>query len=348
MSYFANDISPENFFQNSTVLITGACGTVGRNLALKLIQYNLGALHLLDLDDTKLTVLNDELEEYNNVKLILGDIREKERIFRALKGVDFAFHCAALKHVAIGEQNPHEVVLTNLIGTHNIVEASLRNKVKKVVFTSSDKAVNPVSTMGASKLLGEKIITAAHHNRDDQPTVFACIRFGNILGSRGDIICRFKKRIEKNVPLSVTNLEMARFAITTEEAVQLLLKSMITSIGGEIFVPKMLAIVLKDLVEIVKEYAFLSRGVYPQVNVVGASPGEKDYELLMTETEAKQAIEIDDMYIILPSISGIEKNTNHQPFLDLRGKLKTHSYQSNMSPSIPKKKITSIVRDLLR
>lgn len=341
-SYYDENISPEEFFNEKSILITGACGTIGKNLARQLLNYNVQTLRLFDLDDTKLTELRDELENFTNVRYLIGDIKDKERLSRAFQRIDYVFHCAALKHVYIGEYNPREVILTNVIGTENVIEAALRNNVEKVIYTSSDKAVNPTNTMGASKLLGEKLITAANYARGTARTIFSSVRFGNVLGSRGSIIPRFKQRVQKNLVLTVTDPTMTRFMMPIQHAVNLVIKAMVLAIGGENFVLKMPSVLLNDLVELFQDYAWLKYGINPKIDVIGVYPGEKNYEELLTEAESLRAIESTEMYIILPMMREIREKYP-QKIVQQVGKLKTHEYNSHNVKPIPKTELEKLL-----
>jgi len=343
--YEFGEVNIRKFFESKSILITGACGTIGKNLARQLLGYKLAGLRLLDNDDTAITELKDEFEYLDDeeiLRFLIGDIRDKERLIRAFEGVDYVFHCAALKHVAIGEYNPREVILTNVNGTENVIEAALQNNVKKVVYTSSDKAVNPVNTMGASKLLGEKLIVAANYIRGSSQTRFSAVRFGNVLGSRGSIIRRFEKRVEKNLPLIVTDPNMTRFMMPIRDAINLTLKTMVLSEGGEIFVLKMPSLILADLVDIFIEYAWMKYGINPTVNTIGLFPGEKSYEELMTEEEVSRALETKDMYLVLPHIKELLEDYPKN-ILGQRGNIQTKSYNSQHTDPISKNDLKKLL-----
>jgi FlaA1/EpsC-like NDP-sugar epimerase len=338
-----DNISFEEFFKGKSVLITGACGTIGKNLAKEMLNHDIKTLRLLDLDDTALTELKDELEENSeNIRFLLGDVRDKERLSRAFEGTDYVFHCAALKHVSIGEYNPREVIMTNVIGTGNVIEAAMRNNVARVVYTSSDKAVNPVNTMGASKLLGEKLITAANYTRGSARTIFSSVRFGNVLGSRGSIIPRFKQRIKKDLKLIVTDPNMTRFMMPIKNAVDLVITAMMLSLGGEIFVLKMPSVLLSDLVDLFQEYAWLKHGINPKIEVIGLFPGEKNYEELKAAEEIPRSVEHPNMYIILPHIKEIRDDFPQEILLRM-GNLKSHDYNSRNVKPISKEELKELI-----
>ncbi len=345
--YTTNETQLQEFYEAKSILIIGACGTIGKNLAKQILKYNPKKLRLFDSDDTALIELSDEVEEEDQdvLRFLVGNIRDKERLVRAFEDIDYVFHCAAFKHVAIGEYNPREVIHTNIIGTENVIDAAIRNNVRKVLFTSSDKAVNPINTMGASKLLGEKIIIAGNTIRGPRRCIFSAVRFGNVLGSRGSIIPRFKKRIERGMKLIVTDPDMTRFMMPVDDAVKLTLKSMAFAIGGEIFVLKMPTVVLKDLVELFVDYAWEKYGIKAKIQEVGSFPGEKDYEELMTGIEIPRAVELDDMYIVLPHIEEL-LGWYTKELLAQMGKIRTKAYDSRFTTSLAKNDLKEILKDI--
>ena len=347
INYYVDNI--ESYFESKVIIITGAGGTIGKNITKTLLAYNPKSIRLLDNDDTIITELKDELEVLDN-KLILryfiGDIRDRNRMIRALEGVDYVFHCAALKHVAIGEYNPGEIILTNINGTENVIEASLQNNVERVIYTSSDKAVNPVNTMGATKLLGEKLIIAANYIRGSKRTIFSSVRFGNVMGSRGSIIPRFKKRIKQGLPLVVTDPDITRFMMPIKDAVDLTIKALVISNGGEIFVLKMLSLKLGDLVDLFIEYAENKYGQKIKSDVLGLFPGEKLFEELMTEDELARVIELDDMYVILPYIKELlQQYPKEYPkeIQKLLGKIQDKNYNSHLTSQLSKEELKNVL-----
>jgi UDP-N-acetylglucosamine 4,6-dehydratase/5-epimerase len=224
---------------------------------------------------------------------------------RAFEGIDTVFHCAALKHVEGGEYNPFEATQTNVVGTQNVIDACLATGVRTMILTSSDKAANPTSVMGASKLLAEKLVSAATNYRGTHQTVFASVRFGNVLGSRGSALELFARQIAAGGPVTVTDPTMTRFVMTTDRAVELAIRAAEIARGGEVFVFKMPVARLSDLVAATIAVVAQRGGQDPgdiQTTTIAARPGEKPYEELMTEDESARALDIGDMYAVLPSI----------------------------------------------
>lgn len=291
------------------ILITGGTGTIGRELVKQALNFDPAVVRIFSRDESKQYDMQHDFTGYKNIRFLLGDVRDKERLRMAMDEIDLVFHAAALKHVQACEYNPFEAVKTNIYGTQNVIEAALEKNVERVIMTSSDKAVNPANTMGASKLMAEKLITAASYYKGSRRTVFASVRFGNVLGSRGSVIPLFKEQIRLGGPVTLTHENMTRFVMSLEEAVGLLFKAASVARGGEVFVLKMPVIQVADLARVMVEtlapaYGFESGQI--KVNIIGAKPGEKLYEELISSGELRRTRELEDMYVILPAI--IESN----------------------------------------
>jgi len=285
--------------------VTGGSGTVGVHLVSKLLDAGAAVVRIFGRDETKQFYQRQRLGPRTDVRFLIGDIRDRDRLVRAAEDVDIVFHCAALKHVESGEYNPFEVTQTNVIGTQNVIDASLAAGVKTMILTSSDKAANPTSVMGASKLLGEKLVTAATNYRGPHSTTFASVRFGNVLGSRGSAVELFARQVAAGGPVTVTDPAMTRFVMTTDRAVELALLAAEVAKGGEVFVLKMPTAVLGDLVASTIAVAAPRSGHDPSAigtTSIRPRPGEKPYEELMTEEESTRAKDIGEMFAVLPSI----------------------------------------------
>lgn len=279
------------------VIVTGACGAVGSALVKDLANRDNSVIGLLDNNEEKLFWLNKELsshKNYANLRFILGDIRDANRLGRAFSGAAIVYHAAALKHVKLNEQNPFEVIKTNVLGVENIINAAIENMVEKVIFASSDKAVNPTSSMGASKLLGERLFIAANAFVGRQKTSFSCVRFGNILNSSGSVVPIFRHQLANKEVLTITDEAMTRYLITMRSALDLLYYAEKNMVGGEIFVGDMGA---ANIIEIAKA---VNNGLLPEYRVIGALPGEKLYEELVTDIEAKRTFLKDNYMVVLP------------------------------------------------
>ena len=304
----------KKLFKNKKILITGGTGSIGQEIMREILKYEPEVVRVLDVDETKQFELQQEYGDPENLRFLLGDIRDKERLYRALEDIDIVFHTAALKHVLACEYNPFEAVKTNVIGMQNLIDAAMAEEVEKVIFTSSDKAVNSPNVLGATKLLAERLITSANYYKGMRKTIFSSVRFGNVLGSRGSVIPLFKNQIEQGGPVTITDIEMTRFVMSMREAINLLFKATEHTKGSEIFVFKMKALKITDLAEVMIEELAPKYGDSPnaiKMEIIGNKPGEKLYEELMTEEEARRALESEEMFIVIPEmkeLSHIEKS----------------------------------------
>ena len=304
----------KTIWNNATIFITGVCGTVGKELLRQIIEKNPAKVIGIDNNESATYFLSQEYRNNNKVQLYVGDIRDKESMVRRTKGVDIILHVAALKHVYLCEESPLEAVRTNIMGTQSIIDAANYNNVKQVVYTSSDKAVNPTSVMGTAKLMAERLISAANMESGSNGTVFSTTRFGNILGSRGSVIPTFKKQIASGGPMTLTDQNMTRFIMSLEEAVELVIDSAELQQGGEVFVTKMPIIKITDLAEVMIRELASKYGHEPddvKLDVVGARAGEKLYEELVNTEETRRTIELEKFYVILPALS---LTSTHNPY----------------------------------
>lgn len=284
---------------NSRVLVTGACGSVGSALVQRLLDDG-HTVCVFDQSEDGLFKLDQELKGAGGrLRLFLGNVRDEDRVRRAMDGVRIVFHCAALKHVYLSEYNPFEAMQTNIVGTNNVIQAAFAAEVERVVLTSSDKAVNPISTMGATKLLGERLFIGANHFAGIHKTRFSCVRFGNVLNSNGSLLKIFKRQLDDNQPLTITSKRMTRFFISMSQALDLCLDALARMIGGEIFVMNMGS---SDIITLAKVVS----GDRPlQFIEIGLKPGEKIYEELVTENEAPRTVLDGNTYVILPETVGM-------------------------------------------
>ena len=282
------------------VLITGVCGTVGREILAQLLRADPASVVGLDNNESELFFLDQEIGAHEpRLSLFLGDVRHGPTLHRAMNGIDVVLHAAAFKHVYLCEQSPEEAVQTNILGVQAVIEAAEANGVERVLFTSSDKAVNPTSVMGTSKLMGERLITAADRRRRGAGPVFASTRFGNVLGSRGSVIPLFQRQIAAGGPVTLTDPGMTRFIMTLQEAVGLTLDSVFMARGGEVFVTKMPVVRIEDLARVMVEE--LSDGSVA-IETVGMRPGEKLYEELLNDEEVRRADELEHFLVIRPAV----------------------------------------------
>jgi FlaA1/EpsC-like NDP-sugar epimerase len=291
-----------NWLDGKSVLITGVSGTVGSALLKEVLRANIKVVRALDYHEHGMFQLQQQLGQRENVRWLLGDIRDERRLRRAMENIDVVFHAAALKHVTIGEYNPFEIVQTNLVGLQNVIQAALENDVERMIFTSSDKAVNPTNTMGASKLMGERLVAAANEMRGTAGTRFASVRFGNVLGSNGSVADIFRRQIAAGGPVTLTDRRMTRFVMGLENSVRLVLRAADWAVGGEVFVLKMFALSIIDLAEVMIRKLAPQHGYLPQdiqIVEIGSQTGEKLYEELLTEAEIPRSFEDDELIVYL-------------------------------------------------
>ncbi|NJD03358.1 MAG: polysaccharide biosynthesis protein [Ruminiclostridium sp.] len=299
-------------FSNKNILVIGGTGTIGQTLVKKLLALNPRVIRIYSRDEYKQFVMQSNYCEEKRLRFLLGDVRDKERLDRAMNGVDVVFDLAALKHVPAAEYNPFEAVKTNVIGTQNVIECAMDNNIEKVIYTSSDKAVSPTNTMGATKLLAERMIVSANYYRGNADIVFAAVRFGNVMGSRGSVLPLWREQILANGYITITEPEMTRFMMSINDAAGLTIKACEKARGGEVFVLKMPVMKLIDLAEvfteeICKKHSLQRKSI--EIRKTGLRPGEKMYEELMSNKEKSESLENEDMYEIIPS-GGFEKNMN--------------------------------------
>lgn len=305
-----------NQWQGLVVLVTGVCGTVGSELLRQLSDLKCARIIGIDNNETELFFLGQRYASRANIDLFLGDLRDSEALARLFRGVDVVLHAAALKHVVLCEQSPREAVATNIQGIMNVIDAAEANGVKRLLFTSSDKAVNPTNVMGTTKLMGERLITAAHaHRAGPQATIFASTRFGNVLGSRGSVVPLFRRQIAQGGPVTLTDPDMTRFIMTLKEAVRLVMDSVFLARGGEVFVTKMPVARIADLASVMIELCASRYGRNPSditVTTIGTKPGEKMYEELLSEEEIRRTMELRRYFAVLPAFKSVYQQIEYR------------------------------------
>lgn len=328
-------------FRDQIVIVTGASGSVGQELVGQLLPLRLAEIRLLDNNESELFLMSELYRKHGNVTAFLGDVRDFQKVSSVCRGGDIIFHCAAFKHVYFSEYNPFEAVQTNILGTKNVVQAALNNGIKCVIFTSSDKAVNPTSVMGTSKLMGERLITAANIVNRNHRQHFASVRFGNVIGSRGSVYQVFHDQIKEGGPVTVTDPGMTRFFMSLERAAQLVLEGAMLAKGGEVMVTKMQVISIMDLAEVMIEILAPYYGNNPadvEIKIIGAKPGEKMYEELLSYEEAGRSLELKEMFIVLPAFRAMYANIDYT-YPDATGQMVTQPYNSSQEPPISKEAV---------
>ena len=305
----------DNPWSNKRLLITGICGTVGSELLRQILPLNPKEIIGLDNNETELFFLDQKYQHLENVHIYLGDVRDRDKLSDMMRGVEIVLHASALKHVILCEKAPNDAVQTNIQGVQNVIHAAIANNVQRVLFTSSDKAVNPTNVMGTSKLMGERLMTAANAFRQKNGPIFASTRFGNVLGSRGSVIPLFKRQISDGGPVTLTDTRMTRFIMTLREAVRMVIDSTFFAKGGEVFVTKMPIIRIEDLAEVMISLQAEVGGYKPEdikVEVIGSKPGEKLYEELMSEEETRRTVELQDYFVVLPAFKSVYQDIDYR------------------------------------
>jgi len=284
------------------VLITGGTGSFGRRFVSRMLTAaKARKLIVYSRDELKQSEMQAELaEEFDaetmrKMRFFLGDVRDRERLTMALRGVDIVVHAAALKQVPAAEYNPSECIHTNVLGAENVVWASLTNRVQRVIALSTDKACNPINLYGASKLASDKIFVAANNLAGDIGTRFCCVRYGNVVGSRGSVVPIFKRLAERGATeFPITDPRMTRFWITLDQGVDFVLSSLEMTRGGEIFVPKIPSMKMTDLLETMAPGA--------TAKIIGIRPGEKLHEMMISSDDARNTVDLGDRYAIEPDL----------------------------------------------
>ncbi|WP_435358651.1 SDR family NAD(P)-dependent oxidoreductase [Haloarchaeobius sp. DFWS5] len=299
--------------QGKNVLVTGGGGSVGRALIPRLLEDNLAVLRVFDNNEPSLSAIRAEHGD-DRLRYLAGDVRDRERLDRAMSNIDVVVHTAAMKHVDICEYNPFEAVQTNVVGMQNVVDAAIDADVERVVFTSSDKAVDPANTMGTTKLLGEKLIIAGNKHAGEADLRLSSVRFGNVINSSQSVIPLFKEQISEGGPVTLTDPRMARFFLTFDDVADLVRTAIGKTQGGEIFVRKMPAIRIEDLAEAMIQELAPEFGYSPEdidVEIVGRRLGETFHEEIVTERESYRTHESDRYYAVLPETADEPGHIDH-------------------------------------
>ena len=318
-------------FDGKKILITGGTGSLGKALTRKLLKTNIETIRIFSRDEWKQVQMQSEFED-NRLRYFIGDVRDKERLSRALKDVDIVIHAAALKQMPVAEYNPFEAVKTNIIGTQNIIETCLDNNVKIVLGIGTDKAVAPVNTYGASKFLMERLLVSANFYKGIQDIKFLCVRYGNVLGSRGSVVPIFLNQIKTGKKITVTDPNMTRFNITMNEALELILRVLKNGKGGEVFVPKIKAYRVGDMKDAIIELS--KRSI--ETEIISIRPGEKVHESLISKDELRNLFESSDDYVI------IDQNLYNQ-YDNLIKTTLEGQYSSDKVPLLTKEEIKEIL-----
>ena len=340
----------KSIFADKSILVTGSCGTVGTELVNQLLNsetYAPKELIGIDNNESQLFFQDQNYLQDRRAYFYVTDIRDRDALNNIMRGVDIVFHAAALKHVILCERSPEQAVQSNIQGVQNIIAAAQANGVETVIFTSSDKAVNPTNVMGTSKLMGERLMTAANSNKRGQGPIFASTRFGNVLGSNGSVIPIFHNQIKQGGAVTLTERNMTRFVMSIEESVKLVLDSACYAKGGEVFVTKMPVVRIEDLAKAMIEELAPKYGYKPEsvaITQIGAKPGEKLYEELMSPEETRRTIELQRYFSVLPAFRGIYQDIEYK-YPDIIIKEVTNPYVSADETPLSVSEIRQLLHD---
>lgn len=285
-------------WERQTILLTGGTGSFGKHFCkIMLEKYHPKVIRIYSRDELKQHEMRQQIDD-DSIRYFIGDVRDSDRLRRAMEGADLVVHAAALKQVPSCEYNPLEAIKTNIFGAKNIIDAAIDTKVKKVVALSSDKAVNPVNLYGATKLCADKIFINGNSYSGPRGTRFSCVRYGNVIGSRGSVVPLFKEQ-KKLGKITITDERMTRFWITLDQAVELVVQAFNYMQGGEVFVPRIPSMKILDLAKTIAPEC--------EIEVIGIRPGEKIHEILITEEEGRNTRAYNGMYVIMPNYSWWER-----------------------------------------
>ena len=336
-------------FKDKRILVTGGTGSIGSEIVRQLIPFRPRTIRVFARGEYAHHKLRQEFvpDKNNNVvRFIIGDIRDKNRLRLAMENINIVFHAAAMKHVDICDNDPFEAVATNILGTQNVIDVAREFNVDKVIAISTDKAVNPEGVLGVSKLMAEKLILNSYYYRGNKKTKYTCVRFGNVLGSSGSMLPLFKNQILKNGYVTITDPSMTRFVMTIPQAVSLVLRAAVLTKGQEIFVLKMPAVKLGNLVDCtIQHYSgiFSKNPSDIKKKIIGLRRGEKKHEQLLADHETGGVLETKDMYILTPR----EDVWGYQHTSGYSGRLKKASqgFSSEHAKKLTQKEILKLLKE---
>ena len=329
-------------FKDKTILITGGTGSLGQALTKRLLEMDAHAIRIFSRNESKQIEMENNIKD-DRIRFFLGDVRDLQRLTRATEDVDLVFHAAALKHVPKIEYNPFEAIKTNVVGSQNVIDACLTNDVEKVICVGTDKAVSPLNTYGATKLLMEKLFVAANNylNPEKHRTVFLAVRYGNVLGSSGSVIPKFIEQIKTNKPVTITDPKMTRFSITMDEALDFIFNATKIGKGSEVFVPKLRAYNIVDVKNALTE--LLSD---TGEKIIGIRTGEKLHETLINEDEIRYSWEFKNMYMIANPLYSLFTDKNiKESYQGIKKIEDIQKYSSNVVEKIPVKNLKTIIKN---
>jgi len=323
-------------FDGKKILITGGTGSLGRALTERLLESNVETIRILSREEWKQEQMREELND-KRLRFLIGDVRDMERLRMALEDIDIVFHAAALKHVHIAEYNPFEAVKTNVYGSQNLIDVCLEKGVETAIAIGTDKAVSALNTYGATKFLMERLFISANYYKGKHKIKFICVRYGNVLGSRGSLVPKIVGQINEGKKITITDPNMTRFNITMNEALELILSAYKHGTGGEVFIPKLKAYKVGDVKDAIVELLKAKN----EIEKISVRPGEKNHEILINQDELKNAYETNLEYILY------EKDIqNHEldPALNAKKIELTDQYSSDRVELLSKDELKEILQ----
>ncbi len=326
-------------FEGKKILITGGTGSLGQALTKHLLQKNIDTIRIFSRNESKQIEMESSFND-KRLRFLLGDVRDMERLNRAFEDVDIVFHAAALKHVPVIEYNPFEAIKTNVIGSQNVINACLENDVSKAICIGTDKAVSPLNTYGATKLLMEKLFVSASNYLDKKKhkTKFIALRYGNVLGSSGSVIPKFIEQIKNKQKITITDPNMTRFSITMDDALNFIIHAAELGKGSEILLPKLRAYTISD----VKDALFELLG-HTEEEVIGIRSGEKIDEVLISVDEIRHGWEYENMYMITNN-SKLSVDDQQVLYPGIKAIQNMETYSSKTAEKIPKEELKNIIK----
>jgi len=327
-----------SLFEGKKVLITGGTGSLGKALTKKILETDVDTIRIFSRDELKQVEMQADFND-ERLRFLIGDVRDKERIFRALEDIDIVLHTAALKHVPVAEYNPFEAVKTNVYGTQNVIDTCIDKNIKSAIAIGTDKAVSPLNTYGATKLLMERLFIAANYykGRHRKDLKFLCVRYGNVLGSRGSILPIILKQIQMKKKITITDPSMTRFNITMNQALNLVFRALENGIGGQVFIPKLKAYKVGDMKDAILDLLDSKN----ETEKISIRPGEKSHEILINRDELRKTFETKEDYVIY------EKQIQNQEVIKSQGLVETNrtdEYSSDKVISLTKNEIKDILK----
>ena len=329
-----------SIFTGKKVLITGGTGSLGQALTERILNSDVEQIRILSRNEFKQVSMESKLPD-KRLRFLIGDVRDKDRLVRALEDIDIVFHAAALKHVPKVEYNPFEAIKTNVQGSQNVIDACIENNVERAICIGTDKAVSPLNTYGATKLLMEKLFITAkrYSNPKKHPTKFFAVRYGNVFGSSGSVIPKFIEQINNNKKITITDPTMTRFSITMNQALDFILKATQKGHGAEVFIPKLKAYSLQQIHDILSNLTNAK-----DHEIIGMRTGEKQHELLINSDEMRYAWSYDNMFVLLNELH--ESKNLEEVYPGIKKVEDLDAYSSDKTQLLSTEEITGNIKDL--